>query len=913
MPINPYSGLAMEIRERDPEPEGELPVPLLEDLKRLGVVLDAVMTETEGPELLDDVERLHRASVELRNCRGAEAVAARQVVVNVVDGFSLDRAALVTRAFTVHFQLVNLAEERHRARAVRAREGGSSSTSESLRETIESVRQEAGEEPLRALLETLAIHPVLTAHPTEARRGAVVEALRRIATVLDRLDALAIATSERAEAERELYEQITVLWGTAQLRKSDLTPLDEVRAIARVFDETLFQLAPRLYRMLEQTLVAPDMVARRPPPFPAFLRWGTWVGGDRDGNPNVTAAVTEAAVGIHAEHVLRALEGATRRIGRMLTMSEESTAPSTGLVAALAEDQARFPTQAEEVLTRARGEPHRQRLLLMAERLRATRLGQKGAYGGPDQFLEDVRQTQQSLVRAGSARVAYGDLQHLAWQAETFGFTLASLEVREHSEVLQSVVQGLVKGPAPDALALDQLSRLGWPDGTEPQSQKAQEVLGTLRAMHRIQARWGVDACSHYVVSFSRSAADVVAARALARLAVPDASLELNVVPLFESRSDLARATEVLDSLLELPGWRKTLEHHGRQLEVMLGYSDSAKEVGFLAANLSIYRAQEALAAWARHRGIALTIFHGRGGALGRGGGPAGRAIRAQAAGSVASRFKVTEQGEVVFARYSNPAIALRHLEQVTSAVLTASTKHHIASAENQARSFVREAELMAESSEAVYRDLVESTGFSEFFAAVSPLAEIASLRIGSRPARRSGGLGLDQLRAIPWAFAWSQNRCNLPGWYGLGSGLEAVVLAFGEERLRQMNEEWSFFRSILENAEMSLAKADPMIAGLYLDQGRRPDLTQMIRDEFRRTRRQVQQATGHPRMLSGRPVLRRAVDLRNPYVDSLSFLQLRFLRELRQISQGSADSARLLDLVLQTVNGVAAGLQNTG
>jgi phosphoenolpyruvate carboxylase len=459
-------------------------------------------------------------------------------------------------------------------------------------------------------------------------------------------------------------------------------------------------------------------------------------------------------------------------------------------------------------------------------------------------------------------------------------------------------------------------------------------VLDTLRVMAELQARYGPEACRRYVVSFSRSAADLAAVRALARLAVPDGSPELDVVPLFESRADLERACDVLDEYLALPGAAAWLERRGRRLEVMLGYSDSAKDAGFLSANLALYRAQGGLAAWAAERGIDLVLFHGRGGALGRGGGPAGRAVRAQAPGSVAGRFKVTEQGEVIYARYGNLAIGHRHLEQVTNAVLGASTpsaQGAVAAAEAR---YLPTATAMADAAEAAWRGLVEREGFAEFFATVTPIKELGLLRIGSRPASRDGagsgaGAGgvrgtpegvlgesgeLVGLRAIPWVFAWSQNRCNLPGWYGLGTGLEVVAhrRGGGLELLREMYEEWPFFRSLIENAEMSLAKADPLVAESYLELGGRPDLVAAIREEFRRTRLLVAETTGAGRLLGHRPVLRQAVELRNPYVDALSFLQVRFLTDLRNGLEG-AEAARAAGLVLLTVNGVAAGLQNTG
>jgi phosphoenolpyruvate carboxylase len=586
-----------------------------------------------------------------------------------------------------------------------------------------------------------------------------------------------------------------------------------------------------------------------------------------------------------------------------------------------------LPAAAAAIRKRAPGEPHRQKLLLAAERLAATRsvltgggtdaAAAAGAYPGPEAFVADLRLAQASLVAAGAPRLAYGELQHLVWQAETFGFHLASLEVRQHASVHAEAMRELAGDAAGDAAAMDRLAGDGWPAAADPQgrSEQTREVLATLRVMAELQQRHGQAACRRYVVSFTRSAADLAAVRALARLAVPDGSLALEVVPLFESRTDLQAATKVLAGYLALPGVAAELDGRGRRLEVMLGYSDSAKDAGFLAANLALYQAQGALAAWARDNAVDLVLFHGRGGALGRGGGPANRAVRGQAPGSVAGRFKVTDQGEVIFARYGNPGIGKRHLEQVTNAVLLASMPSAEAALRRAGRRFAEPAEHMAAASEHAYRALVSQPGFAEFFATVTPIDEISRLPLGSRPARRETGAAgahdLASLRAIPWVFAWGQTRCNLPGWYGLGSGLEAVAeRPDGLQLLRAMHADWPFFASLLENAEMSLAKADPMIAELYLDLGGRPELKAMIAEEYRRTRTLVLAVRDGAHLLDRRPVLRRAVTLRNPYVDALSFIQVRALAGLRS---GAADSRRMAELVLLTAGGVAAGLQNTG
>jgi len=902
----------------------QAPAPLRRDVRLLSSVLGQVLVESEGPELLADVERLRHAAIELRT--SADRPAQLDRVVGLVAGFDLDRAESVARAFTVYFQLVNLAEEHYRVRILRERgrrqrpagEPGAGDSSapvrESLAAAVAEVRGGAGEAALAALLERLEIRPVLTAHPTEARRRAIVDALRRISQQVERLDDPRLSASEEADARRRLLEDTTALWRTSQLRRQQPTPLDEVRTVMSAFDETLFRLVPELYRELDLALNGEGSGVRAPA-FPSYLRWGTWVGGDRDGNPNVTAEVTRAAMVVQSEHVLRGLEAVTRRVARSLSASAASTRPSETLLASLERDEEDLPEAAVEIRTRAPDEPHRRKLALAAERLAATRDQRPGAYLSPEVFLADLSLVQQSLVAAGAPRLAYGELQHLVWQAETFGFHLASLEVRQHASIHARAIAELAPEAAGDLEALGRLARDGWP-GPPPIDPSAlvAEVLATFRAMAELQRRYGTQACRRYVVSFSRTAVDLATVRALASLAVPDDSLELDVVPLFESRVDLEGAPRVLDEYLAVPGVAEWLERAGRRMEVMLGYSDSAKDVGFLAANVALYRAQGELAAWAGRHRVELTLFHGRGGALGRGGGPAGRAIRGQAPGSVAGRFKVTEQGEVIFARYGNPAIGRRHLEQVTWAVLLASTPVHEAMLASCERRFLGDARRMAAASEDAYRKLVGRPGFVEYFMRVTPIEELSELAIGSRPARRSAGSDLEDLRAIPWVFAWSQNRCNLPGWYGLGAGLQVLVdEPGGTARLRQMYAEWPFFTSLIDNADMSLAKADALIAGLYLDLGGRPELTKAIREEFRRTRALVMEVTESDRPLARRRILRSAVDLRNPYVDALSFIQVRFLEELRAGVADPQRAGRVADLVRLTVNGVAAGLQNTG
>jgi len=891
------------------------------DVRLLGDILGEVISESAGADLLADVERLRHAVIDARSAadRGsAPAAAAGDEITAMVSGWSWERAELVARAFTVYFHLANLAEEQQRVRTLRLRDSGDQPPRESLADAVDRLTKEGGPEHLAELIAGLRVHPVFTAHPTEARRRAVVASLRRVSGLLTSIDDQRNGAAQQTEDRRMLREEVDLLWRTAQLRVAGMGPADEVRTVMTAFDETLFRLVPEVYRALDHVLLGPDS-GTAASPVPPFLRFGSWVGADRDGNPNVTAAVTREAAVIQAEHALRGLEAACVRIGRALTVYQDLDAPlpnrsplrRSALGRALAAATAEHPELLAEITARSPGEPYRTYLLYAAERLAATRTRNLDlAYGSPADFVADLRLVQSALAATGAVRQAYGELQHLIWQAETFGFHLAGLEVRQHSNVHARALAELRAGGAPSAMT--------------------QEVLETIRVMAWIQRRYGVDACRRYIISFTTAAEDIAAVYELAGYAFPDADGPvLDVVPLFESGEDLANAPSVLTGMLSIPGVAARLEQTGRNLEVMLGYSDSAKELGPATATLRLFEAQAQLVAWAAQHDVKLTMFHGRGGAIGRGGGPAGRAVLAQAPGSVDGRFKVTEQGEVIFARYGQPAIGLRHLEQVTSAVLLASSPAIADRNGAAATAFADLAGAIDGAAKDAFRALVEADGFAEWFATVSPLEEIGGLRIGSRPARRghSGGpLGLEDLRAIPWVFAWAQTRLNLPGWYGLGSGLAAAAwtgIAAGDsdgdippeglDALRRAYREWPLLATLLDNAEMSLAKTDREIAARYLALGRRPDLTDRVLGEYDLTRRLVLAVTEHERLVANRSVLSRAIVLRDPYVDALSYLQLRALAALRTEDTDITDRTTLERVLLLTVSGIAAGLQNTG
>ncbi|MFB6726501.1 phosphoenolpyruvate carboxylase [Kribbella sp. NPDC056345] len=861
----------------------EVPEELRADVRLLGEILGKVLVEYAGQPLLNDVERLRELTI------AGDGLAAEQLVAS----WPHERAEDVARAFSCYFHLTNLSEELHRARVLRERDRDDNAlvTSE-LAQAVEQISRDSGEQQARALLTGLEFRPVLTAHPTEARRRAVLATIRRITKLLEQRHDPRAGDSELAENRRRLIEQVDILWRTAQLRESRPSPLDEVRSAMAVFEETLFDVVGNVYRRLDDALAGEGAGLRQPVVSP-FVRLGSWIGGDRDGNPNVTAAITREAMQIQADHVLRALELATDKLGRALTLDAATTPPSAPVRRILEDARAVNPELISDIEERSPSEPHRQLLLLAARRLAATR-ARDADFGYPRaaDFLHELKVLQDSLVSAGAPRQAYGHLQQLIWQVNSFGFHLAELEVRQHSSVHAKALEEVLGG--------GELS-----DQTE-------EVLATLRVIGQIQQRFGPEACRRYVVSFTRNAGDLAAVYELADAALDGRPIELDVVPLFETGEDLQNSVEVLDNAIQLTRVRHRLTANDRRFEVMLGYSDSAKDVGPVSATLALYDAQARITAWAQRNAIRLTLFHGRGGALGRGGGPANRAVLAQAPGSVAGRFKLTEQGEAIPARYGNAPIAQRHIEQVTAATLLASTPAIEERAAVAADRFAVMEKTLDEAARTAYHRLVKADGFAEWFGRVTPLEELGQLPLGSRPARRGVAVSsLEDLRAIPWVFAWSQARVNAPGWYGLGSALAAVD---DVAVLQDANQNWPLFQVMLENAEMSLAKTDRRILSRYLELGDRSDLTQLMLDEHALTTEWVLKVLKQERLLAGRRVLGRAVELRNPYVDALSYLQLRALRTLRtDDSLTEAQIVRTRRLLLLTVSGVAAGLQNTG
>jgi phosphoenolpyruvate carboxylase len=910
---------------------------LSEQIHQLGDLLGETLIEQEGRALFDLVEEIRG----LAKAHRSGDVESGSRLLQRIESLPLAEARGVVKAFSSYFALVNLAEEQERVRVLRRRAHDAGAGGRPVDETMEAAlvalrEQGMSADEARALVAGLSVVPVFTAHPTEAKRRTVLLKLADVAEALDRLDSRSLTPEETEDEVEWLRELIVSLWETEETRQSRPTVLDEVRGGLYYFEHTLFDLVPdmeaRLLQALERTWPGEAFDV------PHFLTFGSWIGGDRDGNPFVTAAVTEQTLREHQTTALRLYRRALERMHGHLSVAERRGV-SPELQASLEEDAAFFPEEARYASLHYPREPYRQKMTFVYRRLqttleaaarpwRADHRPRPDAYPSSAAFLRDLRLVQASLREHSGPRLAEGRLRKLITQAEVFGFHLATLDLRQdaerHTAALDEIFAryGIAERYATlgeedrQAVLTAELARgrpltpayLDFGDETN-------ETVEVFRLVRRAHQRVGPEAIQTYIISLTRGPSDLLAVLLLARDAgVADG---LDIVPLFETADDLHRARQTLGSLFTHPAYGPHLGGRRRRQTVMVGYSDSNKQDGYVTANWELHLAQRALSALCGESGVALTLFHGRGGTVGRGGGPANRAVLAQPPESVGGRLRLTEQGETVTTRYANPRLARRHLEQLAHAVLFTSGKR---TPPSPSRGGAWEEAMAALSplAQRSYGKLVDSRELVEYFQRATPLEELARLNIGSRPARRKGSSkGLEGLRAIPWVFAWTQSRVTLPGWFGLGTAIEnwAGDDADRWETLATMYREWAFFRTLVDNSQVSLRKADMLIAQVYAElaePGVRERVFPAIRAEHERTVRVLLRLTAQRELLDHAPWLRRSIKVRNPYIDPMNYVQVALLRRLRA-QPDTAEEEALREAVLLSVNGIAAGLRNTG
>jgi phosphoenolpyruvate carboxylase len=908
------------------------PSAFAQDEELLTDVLREVIALGDGPEamaLLDDTIALGRRA------RLGDETAADELAA-LVGALDLAQAEVLVRALTRWFQLINLAEDNERVRRLRDRDAAHPERPRagSLRQAVADLHAAGTTAPeLQAVLERAELRLVMTAHPTEARRRTTIDKLARVFDVLHGLDER--KHPDRDDARRRLLATVQELWGSDDIRAAELTVLDEVRGGLIHFASTLADTVPRIYRDLELAIAEyyPPADAEDAPArviVPPLLGFGSWIGGDRDGNPFVTPTMTVEALELMREQCLRLLESRLEQLAGRLSLSERLTGHATNLAPILAAGERTFPSLAVTLAALNPEEPYRRALTFVRERVRATQSRGPGGYVQSSELLEDLRRVERSLLQGSGTLTATTDLRDFIRQVEVFGFHYARVDIREHAKVhcrsLAEIYRSLgvcadyENLPAEERLALlqDQIAdrRPLVPADIGRFSDSTQETIQTFRTLRETLSEANRGAIHTYIVSGTEGPADLLEVLLLMK----EASLseaggrgtQLRIVPLFEAGATLHAAPETMETLLRMPVYREALRSVGDVQEIMVGYSDSNKDVGYLASAWAAYTAQVKLAEVLRRHEVDWFFFHGRGGAVGRGGGPTNGAILALPPGTVRARLKMTEQGEVLTAKYSVAEIAHRELELATSATLATGRARAHADSE-RFDGLMRE---MADESAAVYGAIVhDDPDFVRFFEAVTPVGEISRLRLGSRPAKRSQAAGIGDLRAIPWVFSWTQSRIVLPAWLGLGTALRSARERHGVELLRQMAAEWPFFTSVLSNAEMGCAKADLAIARRYVelweDDEARERIWGRLEAEMALTIEELVLIGGGERLLDSEPVLQASIDRRNPAVDPLSFVQVELLRRLREAGDDAPEQLRRVSQL--TINGIASGLRNTG
>lgn len=892
---------------------------LREDVKILGALVGEILAEQRGPGFLDAVERLRRAAIRRRESDRPIAALA-----DALADIDLEQASDLVRAFATYFQAVNLAERVHRIRRRRDYErSGAAAQPGGLRDVLLALAHEGvGAGELAELLPRLRIEPVFTAHPTEAVRRALLEKERQIVGCLVAdIDRGRTPPERRADRER-IRLALTASWQTAEAPAAKPSVADEFEHVGFYLSDVLYRVLPVFYEMFEEAL---REAYGDTPALPDVLGFGTWVGGDMDGNPNVGADTIAATLAGQRALVLRAYRRDLDSLGELLSQSDTRVGIDEAVLARVEDYRYLLPKAAAALKQRHADMPYRNLLSLMSARLQAT--VDESVHGYPDvaAFLADIVAIEDSLNANQGGHAGGFAVRRLRRRAECFGFHLASLDLRQDSATHDAALAAVLgdadwegRAPAERARRLHALL-----DGSAPPRSDgngaARASLDVFRAVARLRPRYGERAFGPYIVSMSRSAADALAVLALARTAgCVDAAgrVPLDVAPLFETVDDLDAAADTLRALFADPVYRAHLDARGGRQVVMLGYSDSAKDGGMLASRWALQQTQVALTALAHDSGVRIAFFHGRGGSISRGGGKTERAVIAAPRGSVDGFLRLTEQGEVIHRKYGIRAIALRNLEQTTGAVLRATLRPR--PPEPREAGWRAIASELAAEARARYRALVhEDALFPAYFRAATPIDVIERLRIGSRPAKRAGSGDIGSLRAIPWVFAWSQNRAGLTAWYGVGGALERALAEHGRDTLAEMARDWPFFTSLIDDLEMVLAKSDPAIFERYsllaagLPEG---DLHARfhpgIAAEFQRTREAVLAIKGSRELLVGDHRLRQSIRLRNPYVDPISLLQVDLLARWR--AAGRPDDA-LQQALVATVNGIAAGVQNTG
>jgi phosphoenolpyruvate carboxylase len=889
-----------------------------QDVRELGTLLGEIIKEQSSEEAFELVEQIRTAAIDYRRGGATD----RAVVHETIERLSPAEEDVVARAFTTYFELINLAEERQRVREIR--EGSQEGTLEdSVREAIEGLSAEGVDaDTVERILDDVLIQPTFTAHPTEARRKTVKAKLRSVSQHIATLDEVRLTDEEETDIKRDLDAEVTSLWQTPQVRDRRPQVTDEALNVQWYLENVLFEVISEVYDALE---AAVDDEFDEDVEIAKLYEFRSWAGSDRDGNPFVTPEVTAETLERQRSTILPLYRDRLKELSGFLSQNASQIDTGERFDERLDAHCTRLPNVAAEARERYPDEPYRQKLKLMRESVLRVDDVRSGGYGSVEEFLDDIEAIAESLRENGGANIAEAFVDPLYRTVDTFGFSLASLDLRDHRQMHSDAIAETVADEGFDYHEMDEDERVEFlteailqdepivdMEDTNDLTEDSERVIQRFQETATWQREFGVDAIDTYCISWCEEPSHVLEVLFLGDQAgfvdLPG-YCGTDVVPLLESKYALDGARRIMGTLFENEAYRKALDARDGVQEIMLGYSDSSKENGFLAANWSLFRNQRRLAAITDDYDVEMRLFHGRGGSISRGGGPMNAAMLALPNETVSGQIKFTEQGEAISEKYANRRIAERNLEQMLNAQIRARHNALKQPTEDVPEGWVEAIQTAAEAARLEYRDLLETDGFVEYFETATPITVIENLNLGSRPASRSEDRSVEDLRAIPWVFSWTQARCIIPGWYGLATGLNHYLDEGGDmETLREMYEEWSFFRTMLDRASMALARTDMEIAAEYA--GLAPDdlrerVFPRVESEYEAAVRTVLSVAQRDHLVE-RDWLRENLQRRNPYVDPLNLLQVRLLDQSHLTDQ----EKRTLRL---TVQGIAAGMKNTG
>ncbi|MFC0560387.1 phosphoenolpyruvate carboxylase [Halalkalibacter alkalisediminis] len=907
---------------------------LRNDVKKLGNILGEILVHHGGISLLEKVETIRELTINLRKNYSEESY---NQLKEEIASLKPPTRSQVIRAFSIYFHLVNIAEQNHRIRRRREYQLQEDGVVQpvSIESAVASIKEgDFSDEVIQQVLNDLSIELIITAHPTEATKRTVLEIQKRISTILQELDNPLLTKKQRKNLEDSLFNDVTALWQTDELRHRKPTVIDEVKNGLYYFKETLFDVLPDIHQELEDQLE--DYFPENNWKVPNFLHFGSWIGGDRDGNPNVTPEITWETLKLQRKLALQKYDEAIVDLMKRFSQSTSRVSLDEELVKSVEQDEKRFMKD-DEVWPVA-SEIYRRKFAIMLKRIREVGKSDQG-YQVSEELVNDLVIVRESVEKHQPSNKKLKTIRKVIRQVQLFGFHLATLDIRNHSGEHEAAITEILKAVNVTEnyaeLSEEEKVKLLKDVLSEPRplllleddySKETQEVLKVFKMIKKAHAEFGSRSIEVYLVSMTQSSSDLLEVLVLAKEAGiyrlhADGTVEsgINVAPLLETVDDLVAGPNIMKTLFELDVYRNHIQERGNHQEIMLGYSDGSKDGGTLTANWKLFKAQQEIHNMAKEFNIALKFFHGRGGSLGRGGGPLNRSILSQPAETLGDGVKITEQGEVLSSRYLLEDIAYRNLEQAASALLEASAKVAKKSEQGQIRDNEWEVAMEDVSTHALkkYQSLVfGDQDFLTYFKQATPLKELGALNIGSRPMSRKGSERFEDLRAIPWVFAWTQSRQMIPAWYAAGTGLQTFASEKAENLslLQEMYQKWPFFQSTINNLQMALMKADLATAKEYInlveDQTIADRIFNDISEEYKRTQEILLQISGNQNLLDHTPNIQESIHRRNPYVDPLNFLQVDLIQKMRQ---SEAESEEVMTEVLLTISGIAAGLVNTG